>query len=82
MAAILPQIRIEPVLTAHPTEAKRASVLRHLRRLYLLLVKRENQMWTAQEREAVRQEIKTLLEILWRTGDIFLEFLILGHFNT
>ncbi len=73
IAAALPNIRIEPVLTAHPTEAKRATVLEHYRELYLLLVKRENQMWTPFEREMIRRDVKAALERLWRTGDIFLE---------
>lgn len=73
IAEALPNIRIEPVLTAHPTEAKRATVLEHYRDLYLLLVKRENQMWTPFEREMIRRDVKAALERLWRTGDIFLE---------
>ena len=73
IAGQLPQIRIEPVLTAHPTEAKRATVLRHLRDMYLLLVKRENPVWTPQEQQGIREAIKNQLEILWRTGEIYLE---------
>ncbi|MCS6808562.1 MAG: phosphoenolpyruvate carboxylase [Bacteroidota bacterium] len=73
IAAALQYIHVEPVLTAHPTEAKRATVLEHYRELYLLLVKRENQMWTPFEREMIRRDIKAVLERLWRTGDIFLE---------
>jgi phosphoenolpyruvate carboxylase len=46
IAAALPDLRVEPVLTAHPTEAKRATVLEHHRELYLLQVKNENRMWT------------------------------------
>ncbi len=69
----LPTIQVEPVLTAHPTEAKRATVLEHHRRLYLLLVQRENQMWTPYEQQSIRNEIKTLLELLWRTGEVFIE---------
>ncbi len=69
----LSRIRVEPVLTAHPTEAKRASVLAHHRQLYLLMVKRENQMWTPTEQAEIRDEIKAELERLWRTGEIFLE---------
>jgi phosphoenolpyruvate carboxylase len=72
IAATLPTICVEPVLTAHPTEAKRATVLDHYRELYLLLVKRENQMWTPSERQTIRDDVKTALERLWRTGDIFL----------
>ncbi len=73
IAAALPAVHVEPVLTAHPTEAKRATVLEHHRVLYQLLVQRENAMWTRQEQAAIRDQIKTELERLWRTGDIFLE---------
>ena len=69
----LPHIRVEPVLTAHPTEAKRATVLEHHRELYLLLVKGENTMWTRRERKEIRDEIKLCLDRLWRTGEIFVE---------
>ena len=72
IAAALPDMRVDLVLTAHPTEAKRTIVLEHHRNLYLLLVKRENQMWTPYEQLAIREEIKTLLSLLWRTGEIFL----------
>nr|WP_279382604.1 phosphoenolpyruvate carboxylase [Acanthopleuribacter pedis] len=73
IAARLPDVRVEPVLTAHPTEAKRATVLGHHREMYLLLVKQENGMWTSLERDQIRGEMKDLLERLWRTGEIFLE---------
>ncbi len=73
IADALPRIQIELVLTAHPTEAKRTIVLEHHRRLYLLLVKRENQVWTPYEQHAIREEIKTVLTLLWRTGEIFLQ---------
>lgn len=73
IAEALSNVRIEPVLTAHPTEAKRATVLQHYRELYLLLVKRENQMWTPFEREMIREDINSTLERIWRTGEIYLE---------
>ncbi|MEM6910524.1 MAG: phosphoenolpyruvate carboxylase [Verrucomicrobiota bacterium] len=72
IAQVLPEVRVELVLTAHPTEAKRASVLDHHRNLYLLLVKRENKMWTPDEQAAIREEVKTQLSILWRTGEVYL----------
>jgi phosphoenolpyruvate carboxylase len=73
IADALAHIQVEPVLTAHPTEAKRATVLEHHRNLYLLLVRRENQMWTPYEQQVIRDEVKTALELLWRTGEVFLE---------
>ena len=71
--AELARARIEPVLTAHPTEAKRFSVLEQLRSLYLLLVRLENTMWTPHEQRDIRDEIKVGLERLWRTGEIYLD---------
>jgi phosphoenolpyruvate carboxylase len=68
----LPWLRVEPVLTAHPTEAKRRTVLDQHRHLYLLLVRMENPIWTPSERDELREEIKTSLERLWRTGEMFL----------
>ena len=73
IAEALPDIRVEPVLTAHPTEAKRATVLEHHRRLFLLLVQRENTTYTPSEQDVLRRQIKVELERLWHTGEIFLE---------
>src|SRR4051812_13383820 len=72
IAAALPSIRVEAVLTAHPTEAKRATALGCHRELYLLLVRSENQMWTPLERRLIREEIKGVLERLWRAGEILI----------
>ena len=73
IAAALPDIRIEPVLTAHPTESKRSTVIDQLRAIYLLMVKRENQVWTAIEKEQIAEEIKVALSRLWITGQVFLQ---------
>ncbi len=66
-------MRVEPVLTAHPTEAKRATVLEIHHRLYQLLVQRENPVWTDSEQRELRERVKVELERLWRTGEIYLE---------
>jgi len=73
IAALLPDVKIEPVLTAHPTEAKRTIMLEHLRSLYLLIVKRENQMFTAIEQDEIRREIKLELHRLWRINEVYFE---------
>lgn len=73
MAETLSTLRIEPVLTAHPTEAKRQTVLEHHRRLYELLVARENSMWTPAEQAELERATEACLERLWRTGEVYLE---------
>ncbi|WP_372775872.1 phosphoenolpyruvate carboxylase [Mangrovibacterium sp.] len=70
---VLPKVLIEPVLTAHPTEAKRSVVLQEYRKIYLLMVKRENKMYTHIEQEEVREEIKQILHRLWHVGEIYIE---------
>jgi len=72
-AQVIRNLRVVPVLTAHPTEAKRLSVLDIHRELYLLLVKRENPNWSTAEKAALRQEIIDLMERWWRAGEIYLE---------
>lgn len=73
LVTYLSSIQVEPVLTAHPTEAKRATVLEHHRELYLLMVSRENEMYTEQELANIRLNIKLTLYRLWKTGEIFVE---------
>ncbi|HEY5707168.1 MAG TPA: phosphoenolpyruvate carboxylase [Terrimicrobiaceae bacterium] len=70
---VLPEVRVESVLTAHPTEAKRAAVLEQHRAIFLLLTSLENESLTPSRREAIRDEIKIVLERLWRSGEILLE---------
>jgi phosphoenolpyruvate carboxylase len=72
LAEALRRVVVEPVLTAHPTEAKRAAVLEQHRAIYLLLVQRENTIFTPNEQAAIREEIKSALERLWRCGEILL----------
>jgi len=73
IAECLDEIRVEPVLTAHPTEAKRSTILEHHRTLYLLLVTRENSMYNSIEQDQVREEIKLAIDRIWRTGEVYLE---------
>lgn len=61
-----------PTLTAHPTEAKRSTVLEHYRNLYLLQVRLENQMYSSSERALMREEIKANLERIFRTGEVYI----------
>ena len=73
IAEKLREIKVVPVLTAHPTEAKRLTVLDIHRELYLLLVKKENPNWSTLEQAGLKREIISLMERWWRTGEIYLQ---------
>lgn len=69
----LNKIEVQPVLTAHPTEAKRPVVLKKYRELYLLMVKRENSMYNSYEKEENRNKIKRLLNAIWHIDEFYVE---------
>ena len=73
IAAYLPGVRVEPVFTAHPTEAKRGAVLDQHRAIHRLLAENDNGDLTPSERLENRRRIKVCLERLWRSGEIFLD---------
>lgn len=69
---VLADVDVQPVLTAHPTEAKRASVRERHRALYDELVRYEFPKFTNREKRRIRDRIVTALQTLWRTGEIHL----------
>ncbi len=73
IAEALSQLEVEPVLTAHPTEAKRTVVMKFYRELYLKLVMLENPVYTYSERQGIKNEINIILTRLWFIDDIYLE---------
>lgn len=69
----LRRLRVRPVLTAHPTEAKRVTVLERHRRIYRLLMDLESPRWTPRERDALIGSLRNEIELLWLTGELRLE---------
>ena len=67
------QLRVGPTLTAHPTEAKRVTVLEIHRRIYRHLVALETQRWTPRERDEILLDIESEIDLLWMTGELRLE---------
>jgi phosphoenolpyruvate carboxylase len=70
---LLKSMRIRPVITAHPTEAKRVTVLERHRRIYLRLFDLESPRWTQREREELVRGLRDEIELLWLTGELKLE---------
>jgi phosphoenolpyruvate carboxylase len=67
---LLEALRIRPVITAHPTEAKRVTVLEKHRRIYRRLVELESPRWTPRERQALMAGLRNDIELLWLTGEL------------
>ncbi|MGH6928083.1 MAG: phosphoenolpyruvate carboxylase, partial [Dongiaceae bacterium] len=70
---LLDRTLVQPVLTAHPTEAKRVTVLEIHRRIYRLLVELESPRWTPRERDDLHVRLRDEIDLLWLTGEIRLE---------
>ena len=70
VAELLSVLRIRPVITAHPTEARRVTVLEKHRRIYRRLVDLESTRWTPRERQALVGRLRNEIELLWTTGEL------------
>ena len=66
---VLHELDVRPVLTAHPTEAVRRSILDHQDRIGEELARLRAPL-SARERDRVRQRIATQVEVLWHTDEV------------
>lgn len=71
--ATLDDLCVGPTMTAHPTEAKRVTVLEIHRRIYRKLTELEQQRWAPREREQHISDLKCEIELLWMSGELRLE---------
>ena len=69
MAALLPRLRIEPVFTAHPTEAVRRVLLHKEHQIVAALVADIDRGRTPAERRADRERIRLALTASWQTAE-------------
>jgi phosphoenolpyruvate carboxylase len=70
---VLAHLDVGPTITAHPTEAKRVTVLEIHRRIYLKLYELESPRWTPRESVALLASLKNEIDLLWLTGEVRLE---------
>jgi phosphoenolpyruvate carboxylase len=61
---------ISPVLTAHPTEARRRTLLVALRRIAALLERLDDPRLTPAEDGEIRRRLREEITIVWRTSDL------------
>jgi phosphoenolpyruvate carboxylase len=68
--AILARTEIHPVLTAHPTEARRRTLLVAQRRVRRLLDALDDHLVTPEEDADIRRRLREEITLLWHTGDL------------
>ena len=67
---VLREVKVTPVLTAHPTEAKRPTVRQRHLAIYKDLVRWDRSLDDPVKLPTIMESIKVGLETLWHTGEI------------
>jgi phosphoenolpyruvate carboxylase len=70
---LLTTLRVTPTITAHPTEAKRVTVLEKHRRIYQCLTELDAGQCTPRSRARLLDTLRTEVDLLWMTGELRLE---------
>ena len=70
LEASVARLAVSPVLTAHPTEARRRTVLVALRRCGTLLERLDDARLTPSQDRDVRRRLREEITLLWRTSDL------------
>ena len=68
--ALIQALDIQPTLTAHPTEARRRSVMYKQKKISVLLAELRERVLTPEETEAIYEEIRRQIELLSVTDEI------------
>ena len=68
--ALLSQLLVWPVFTAHPTETRRRTVLDHLRRLEHLITGLEAPYLRLSERQALAEDLLDEVTLLWQVEEV------------
>ncbi len=68
--ALVSTLSIQPVLTAHPTEARRRTFLVALRRVYEQLDRLDDPRLAPREDREVRRRLREAITLLWQTDDV------------
>lgn len=69
----LNKVEIVPTITAHPTEAKRRTILEKNRRLFSLLLQLNQDNLTPFENSIIMTKIKSEITAIWQTQDVRLK---------
>ncbi len=69
MRDALEHFEIRPVFTAHPSEARRRTILQHLERVADLIARRADPLATPRMQAATLAALRTQITLLWQTAE-------------
>ena len=70
LQALFRRIEYLPVFTAHPTEAKRLTVMEALRRIFVLSEQLDHAELHPYERGALEGQLEAEIQVLWKTDEV------------
>jgi phosphoenolpyruvate carboxylase len=70
LQALVDRLLFTPVFTAHPTEARRRTVMEGLRRVFLLCDRLYDPLLGESERQELAAELNVEIRVMWRTDEL------------
>ena len=70
LQSLLDQLAYIPVITAHPTESKRRTIMDNLRRIFINNEQLNDTRLNKNERSEYIEELKDQIQILWKTDEV------------
>ena len=67
---LINELQYSPVFTAHPTEARRRTIMDLQRRIFLLVDDLYDPGLIGEERESLYRQLKSEIQLLWRTDEV------------
>jgi phosphoenolpyruvate carboxylase len=67
---LLSQLAYIPVMTAHPTESKRRTIMEALRRIFVTSEKLDDPRLSRRERDDITDLLQDQIQILWKTDEV------------
>ncbi len=68
--SLLEHIVYTPVFTAHPTEAKRRTIMETLRRVFLLSQELHQRKLSLENQQSLHRKLEAQIQILWKTDEV------------
>ncbi len=70
LQSVLDRLSYNPVITAHPTEAKRHTIMQILRRIFVTSQQLDDTQLSREEREEVHRVLEAEIQTLWQTDEV------------